>query len=455
MDRATTRGDGRLRAMKRRRMRRRMGSRKPREAAVRPCARARDLWIALRIFIGTRHSDFSSSSPAESRRLKKTRSPPPPRPAALSAARGRRVEMGALGKRKPAAGKKPSAKAAKREPSPEPASESESEDGSSGDDDDEDEAGGGAEESNSGDGSDSEEALGEDDASDDDDDDDDDDASADDLDDEAFEGDDVDLDDDDEEDEEEEEEEDDDAEDSDGAMDDDFDGDDAGEAAGSDSEDSRQEEYDDAARAAAAAASRAGGGGGFGFAKAFANLVGDDPSREAEVLPKTKKQRRVEAEARREKRARNAEKSRKLELRERGHVVPKKGVADPASDQLERRLIQTATRGVVRLFNAVSKAQRDAAEADASRDKKKKTTLLSSKGFMAELTKRTKARTDDEIEMEAEILKKTAGQKKAEAEGGWDVLSDGYLMGRNKMKDWEKGTAAGENELEIEDEMLE
>ncbi|EEH51223.1 uncharacterized protein MICPUCDRAFT_43396 [Micromonas pusilla CCMP1545] len=365
--------------------------------------------------------------------------------------------MGALGKRKPAAGKKPSAKAAKREPSPEPASESESEDGSSGDDDDEDEAGGGAEESNSGDGSDSEEALGEDDASDDDDDDDDDDdASADDLDDEAFEGDDVDLDDDDDEDEGEEEEEDDDAEDSDGAMDDDFDGDDAGEAAGSDSEDSRQEEYDDAARAAAAAASRAGGGGGFGFAKAFANLVGDDPSREAEVLPKTKKQRRVEAEARREKRARNAEKSRKLELRERGHVVPKKGVADPASDQLERRLIQTATRGVVRLFNAVSKAQRDAAEADASRDKKKKkTTLLSSKGFMAELTKRTKARTDDEIEMEAEILKKTAGQKKAEAEGGWDVLSDGYLMGRNKMKDWEKGTAAGENELEIEDEMLE
>ena len=42
---------------------------------------------------------------------------------------------------------------------------------------------------------------------------------------------------------------------------------------------------------------------------------------------------------------RSQEKKLRLELRERGHVVPSKGVVDTTTDQLERRMIQTATRG--------------------------------------------------------------------------------------------------------------
>jgi len=96
-------------------------------------------------------------------------------------------------------------------------------------------------------------------------------------------------------------------------------------------------------------------------------VVGDAKKDEGEVLPKTKKQRRVEMEQKREKKARAQDKRRRMELRERGHVVPARGVLDVTVDQGEKRLLSTATKGVVRLFNAVSKAQRDASDASKGR----------------------------------------------------------------------------------------
>ena len=42
--------------------------------------------------------------------------------------------------------------------------------------------------------------------------------------------------------------------------------------------------------------------------------------------------------------------------------MPKRG-EEPEQDALEKALLKTATRGVVRLFNAVSKAQRDQKDA--------------------------------------------------------------------------------------------
>ena len=220
------------------------------------------------------------------------------------------------------------------------------------------------------------------------------------------------------------------------------DGDDAGE--GGDDE--------ERAAAAAAAASRGeqGGANMFGFARAFSNLVGDaaDGEGAGDVLPKTKKQRRQEAEARREKKVKAAEKKRKLELREKGHVVPIKGVADPSSDQLERKLLQTATRGVVRLFNAVSQAQRAAAEKKAEGGSAKKKDMSKAE-FLAQLRASALGKATP-----AHLLGVDAEQNKEESKGGkWDVLTDGYLMGRNKMKDWDKGTREdGAKEVEYEDE---
>ncbi|KAF6258102.1 hypothetical protein COO60DRAFT_1626549 [Scenedesmus sp. NREL 46B-D3] len=63
--------------------------------------------------------------------------------------------------------------------------------------------------------------------------------------------------------------------------------------------------------------------------------------------------------------ARQAKKQRQ-EMRQRGHLkVPKKG-ADPAHDAREKQLQKLATRGVVLLFNAVNKAQKQKREAEAS-----------------------------------------------------------------------------------------
>lgn len=46
-------------------------------------------------------------------------------------------------------------------------------------------------------------------------------------------------------------------------------------------------------------------------------------------------------------------KQRRMLLRRRGHAKPSRRGDDPEADAFERRMLVTATRGVVRLFNAV------------------------------------------------------------------------------------------------------
>jgi len=128
--------------------------------------------------------------------------------------------------------------------------------------------------------------------------------------------------------------------------------------------------------------------------------------------------------------------------------VPVKGVADPASDQLERKLLQTATRGVVRLFNAVSQAQRAAAEKKADGNAKKKD--MTKAEFLAQLRNSALGKPSPMHRLGLEPVEKKEEEPKA---GKWDVLTDGYLMGRNKLKDWDKGTREdGTQEVEYEDE---
>ena len=64
-------------------------------------------------------------------------------------------------------------------------------------------------------------------------------------------------------------------------------------------------------------------------------------------------------------RADRATKLLRLEMRQRGHLaVPKRG-ADPAHDAREKALLKLATKGVVRLFNALAKAQKQRNDAAA------------------------------------------------------------------------------------------
>jgi hypothetical protein len=110
-------------------------------------------------------------------------------------------------------------------------------------------------------------------------------------------------------------------------------------------------------------------------------------------------------------------------------------------------MLQTATRGVVRLFNAVSKAQKAVADA-GKRKSSGKAKELTRGGFLAELKKSTQER-----DKSADEVKDALGAKEEDdGASGWDVLSDGYLMGRNKLKDWDKGTRTAEEEVEYEDD---
>jgi hypothetical protein len=107
-------------------------------------------------------------------------------------------------------------------------------------------------------------------------------------------------------------------------------------------------------------------------------------------------------------------------------------------------MLQTATRGVVRLFNAVSKAQKAAADAGKRKGGALKPKELTKGSFLAELKKSG--------ERERAEAKKEEKKEEEGGGGGWDVLSDGYLMGRNKLKDWDKGTRTAEEEVEYEDD---
>ena len=54
------------------------------------------------------------------------------------------------------------------------------------------------------------------------------------------------------------------------------------------------------------------------------------------------------------------------EMKQRGHVVPSRRGEDPEADAREKALQRVATRGVVRLFNAVTKAQRQIRDAEGT-----------------------------------------------------------------------------------------
>jgi len=177
-----------------------------------------------------------------------------------------------------------------------------------------------------------------------------------------------------------------------------------------------------------------------GMSRAFQTLISDKgkgaaPS--AEILPKSSKQRQDEAKAKVEEKNRRRAKKAKIEIKFRGHVVPQPRGRDLESDTLERRLHHTATKGVVRLFDAVGKAQNDAAKAKTMR---RKDALISKAKFLDELRgDKKKSVKDDNKQTDVVPTKKAS------------FLQDDFMLGRGKLKDWEKETAAATQEVEYDD----
>lgn len=171
-----------------------------------------------------------------------------------------------------------------------------------------------------------------------------------------------------------------------------------------------------------------------GMARAFQTLVGDHDDDDAELLPKSRKQREEELDAKADEKERREKKRVKLEIKQRGHVKPTPKGRDVESDMLERRLHNTATKGVVRLFKAVAKAQEDAEKAKTMR---RKDALISKSKFLEELRGQGKKSSETE-------------EKKAPGKASF--LHDDFMLGAGKMKDWDKEQEVTAKDLEYDEE---
>ncbi|XP_057961841.1 uncharacterized protein LOC131153513 [Malania oleifera] len=121
----------------------------------------------------------------------------------------------------------------------------------------------------------------------------------------------------------------------------------------------------------------------------------------------------------------NAKKERQL-VGEMGHVKPANFL-----DSHEKFLIGVATKGVVKLFNAVNKAQNAQKGLNPSRSKDVK--VMRKEAFFSELGKTSSKFTESSTKNHKSTGSKTDGEGP-----GWAPLRDNYMLTNSKLKDWDK-----------------
>ncbi|KAF8698665.1 hypothetical protein HU200_034914 [Digitaria exilis] len=163
------------------------------------------------------------------------------------------------------------------------------------------------------------------------------------------------------------------------------------------------------------------------FLKIMAKKLPDDPL--GPILSAHKKlvAAKLAEDAEEHKPKREARKEKRVAA-EKGHVIPLDHL-----DSKEKELIKVATKGVVRLFNAVSKAQKPRKDLNPSRTKDAKVLAKERKNtFLAELE--MPSHQDKKSQAPSNFSKRTC---KDEDEPAWAPLRDTYMLG-SKLKDWDK-----------------
>ncbi|KAJ8290918.1 hypothetical protein GJAV_G00019180 [Gymnothorax javanicus] len=176
-----------------------------------------------------------------------------------------------------------------------------------------------------------------------------------------------------------------------------------------------------------------GGNTNAGWAEAMAKILKKKtPENQAGILIKNKELEREKEKVKKEQqeRKKQLDKKRAWEMmcREKPDVVKDRDT--------ERNLQRIATRGMVQLFNAVRKHQRNVEERvkEVGGSERKRAKLLSSvskKDFIDVLRG-----TDGAGQQGSRINKKVVSQT-AEETPAWSVLKDDFMMGAS-MKDWDK-----------------
>ncbi|XP_078354981.1 RRP15-like protein [Oculina patagonica] len=118
---------------------------------------------------------------------------------------------------------------------------------------------------------------------------------------------------------------------------------------------------------------------------------------------------------------------------EKDHVKP-----DGSTMDYEKNLARIATRGVVKLFNAVSKHQKEMESklqsAPTEAKKSKVVESMSKSAFLDML----KSSSDKDRTQEINKEEKTeANDRSATDNSSWNILRDDFMMGA-KMKDWNR-----------------
>ncbi|XP_057736798.1 uncharacterized protein LOC130954081 [Arachis stenosperma] len=167
------------------------------------------------------------------------------------------------------------------------------------------------------------------------------------------------------------------------------------------------------------------------FKMAFRNIINKSVSEDllGPILSGHKKliaDKLAEEEAERE--TKGEAKKEKQKLAEKGHVTPANYLVPH-----EKFLISVATKGVVKLFNAVNKAQSAQKGLDPSRTKDAK-----------EIKKRTKAAFFSELGKPSFTATGTSAKANArtgkveDEQPAWAPLQDNYMLTSAKLKNWDK-----------------
>ncbi|XP_074269725.1 uncharacterized protein LOC141592796 [Silene latifolia] len=125
----------------------------------------------------------------------------------------------------------------------------------------------------------------------------------------------------------------------------------------------------------------------------------------------------------------------KISVDERGHVKPANFL-----DTHDKVLIGIATKGVVKFFNAVSKAQTAQKGLNPSRFKDAKAlTKRRKEAFMSELSRASSQSVDAGT--------KASTGKEDDDQPAWAPLRDSFMLTNSKLKDWDKTVEETETDI--------
>ncbi|XP_058389676.1 RRP15-like protein [Diceros bicornis minor] len=190
-------------------------------------------------------------------------------------------------------------------------------------------------------------------------------------------------------------------------------------------------------------AAEASAGTNMGWADAMAKILNKKtPRTKPTILVKNKELEKEKEKLKQERLERRKQLDKKREWEMMCRVKP-----DVVKDkETERNLQRIATRGVVQLFNAVQKHQKNVDEkvkeaGSSIRKRAKLISTVSKKDFISVLRGMDGSTNEKSLTGKNSKAKQT---EKAEEGPGWTILRDDFMMGAS-MKDWDRESDGPDN----------